>query len=622
MSLTQALSAAMSGLRATQSGLALVGGNVANAETPGYVRKTQTQVAIAAGDVGIGVRVTGIDRQLDLYVQRQLQTETSGGAYAGLRADFYSRLQQIYGQPGSDTALETIFNNFTTALQGLTTSPDSGPIRNGVLSSAQVLAQQLNGMTADIQALRTDAEQGLSDTLIKANEAMQRIAAINQQLGGLEPGDSTAVVLFDQRDTYITQLAELMDIRVVPTQSNQVTVFTNSGIQLVGAEAARLTFDGRGVLTAHSAWDADAAQRGAGTITLVSPNGGATDLIKTDAIRSGKIAAYLEMRDQLLPQAQAQLDEIAAAMASALSDRTTAGTPVAGPPAGFDVDVASLQPGNRISLTYTDTATGAQHQVTLVSVDDPTVLPLPDNATAKAGDKVVGINFSGGMASVVSQLNTALGSTLLQFSNPAGTTLRVTDDGGTNKIDVTTASATSTVTSLTGGSAELPFFVDGNSPYTGAIRSNWPQALGFAGRIAVNPGLMADPSRLVVYQTSPLTPAGDSTRPDFIYNQLTRTALEFSPRSGIGSDGAPFTGSVPNYLRQMISQQGQAAEGANRLNEGQQLVVKALQQRFNDAAGVNVDVEMATLLQLQSAYSANARVMTTVRDLLDLLLRI
>ena len=48
MSLTQALNSAVSGLRVTQSGLALVAANVANAETPGYVRKTQTQVATSA----------------------------------------------------------------------------------------------------------------------------------------------------------------------------------------------------------------------------------------------------------------------------------------------------------------------------------------------------------------------------------------------------------------------------------------------------------------------------------------------------------------------------------------------------------------------------------------------
>jgi flagellar hook-associated protein 1 FlgK len=617
----QALGSAMSGLRANQAGLALVAGNVANADTSGYVRKTQNQVATSGGEAGVGVRVIGVDRQLELYVQRQLQVETAGGSYAALRADFYQRLQKLYGEPGSDTALETIYNKFTAAVQGLATSPDSSAIRNSVISSAQLLTQQLNGMSADIQALRSDAEAGLSDSVRQANEAMQQIASINRQLGTLDANTSTAAVLLDQRDNYINRLSELMDVRVVQGDNNQVTVFTNSDVQLVGGEAAQLTFDGRGTLTPHSQWSADPAERSAGTLTLVSPNGGATDLLVTKGIRSGKIAAYLEMRDDVLNQAQAQLDAIAAGMASVLSDRTTAGTAVPGPPAGFDVDAASLQPGNRIEITYTDSATGASHTVTIVNVDDPGALPLADSATARAGDKVVGVDFSAGMPAVLSQLQDALGSTLLQFSNPGGSTLRIVDDGGTNRIDVTAASVTRTATSLTGGSSELPFFVDGTSPYTGAIRSNGPQSVGFAGRIAVNAGLLTDPSRLVVYQTSPLTPAGDITRPNFLYDQLTKAVQDFSPEAGIGSQSAPFSGSLASYLRQMISQQGQAAEGANSLKEGQDLVVKSLQQRFNDRAGVNVDSEMATLLQLQTSYGANARVMTTVRDLIDLLMQ-
>src|ERR1041385_8888601 len=100
MSLSQALGAAVSGLRVTQSSLSLVAGNVANAGTPGYVRKTGVQLAIVAGDVGVGVRFTAINRELDQYAQRQLRVESSGGNYADVKADFYSRLQDIYGQPG------------------------------------------------------------------------------------------------------------------------------------------------------------------------------------------------------------------------------------------------------------------------------------------------------------------------------------------------------------------------------------------------------------------------------------------------------------------------------------------------------------------------------------------
>jgi flagellar hook-associated protein 1 FlgK len=74
-------------------------------------------------------------------------------------------------------------------------------------------------------------------------------------------------------------------------------------------------------------------------------------------------------------------------------------------------------------------------------------------------------------------------------------------------------------------------------------------------------------------------------------------------------------------MRQMISQQGEAAASADSLNEGQKIVVNSLQQRFADASAVNVDAEMATLLKLQTAYGANARVMSTVKELIDVLMR-
>ena len=147
MSLTQALATAVTGLRASQIGMSLVASNVANAETPGYVRKTPVQVATAAGAVGVGVRVAAINRELDLYIQRQMRLESSGASYAGLRAEFYGRLQDIYGVPGAASTLETAYNDFMGSLQALSTSPESPATRSAVLNAAQVLAQQLNGMT-------------------------------------------------------------------------------------------------------------------------------------------------------------------------------------------------------------------------------------------------------------------------------------------------------------------------------------------------------------------------------------------------------------------------------------------------------------------------------------------
>ena len=89
-----------------------------------------------------------------------------------------------------------------------------------------------------------------------------------------------------------------------------------------------MSFDAVGTITPASQWSANPSLRGVGTIMLIPPSGTPVDLIQNRAIRSGTIAAYLQMRDQDLVQAQNQLDALAAGMAQALSDKTTAGTAV------------------------------------------------------------------------------------------------------------------------------------------------------------------------------------------------------------------------------------------------------------------------------------------------------
>lgn len=614
MSLGQALATSTAGLRVSQASLALIASNVANAETPGYVRKTLLQATSAAGSNGVGVRQDAIHRELDLYVQRQLRTEVSGGAYASLRAQFYSRLQGIYGAPGTAGALETLYNDFTTSLQALSTSPDDPAARTSVLSAAQILTQQLNSMSEDVQGLRSDAELAMSSLVAQANNAMKQIASINRQLAQSTSQDATAATLEDQRDSYIDQLSQLMDIKVVITDHNQANVFTNSGIQLVGINASQLSFNAQGTMSPAAKWDADPTKSTVGGLMLVSPSGGSYDLIANNAIRSGQLAAYIEMRDHILTEAQTQLDTIAAGMASALSDKTVTSSPVAG---GFDIDTAGLMAGNVIHLTWTDNTTGKQHKVSLVRVDDPSALPLSNKATADPDDEVIGVNFSSGLAGAVGQLNARFNGKV-QFSS-TGTTLRIVDDGAPNASNIDSVSATVTETGLTNGASALPFFTDASSPYTGAISSLGSQSIGLAGRIVVNAALLADPAKLVVYQSGGMP--GDPTRPNFIYDRLTRGSITFDPESGIGSTATPFTGNLPSYLRQVMSTQGEAADNANNLASGQDVVVNALKARMAESSGVNIDEEMANLLNLQTAYAANARILSAVKDMLQALMQ-
>ena len=623
MSLGSALATAMSGLRANQAALSIVSSNIANAQTPGYVTQSSIQVEVSTGDTGASVRVDGVNRELNQYIQTQLRSETSGGAYADQMASVLTQLQSVYGTPGDAGTLEGAFSNFTTALQSLSTTSGSASAQISAVTAAQSLAQQLNATTQGIQMLRSNAEQDINISVGQANAAMTQIAQINAQLQGLKSTDPAAATLMDQRDSAIDKLSQLMDIRVSTDNTNQTTVYTTNGVELVGAQASTINFNSQGMLNANSQWNANPAISSAGSLTVKLANGAVIDLISTNSIRSGQIAADLTLRDNVLVQAQAQVDQLAASMASALSDKTTAGTvaPAAlAPKAGFDLDLSNVLPGNTINLTYTDSATNTQHQLSIVRVDDPAALPL-SNLGANPNNQVIGVNFSGGMASVISQLNGVLGAANLQFSNPSGSVLRVLDNG-TSSATVNAASVTTTVSTLAGGSAQLPVFTDGNLLYTGSITRNGSQQTGLAGRITVNAALLADPSKMTVYNTSPPTNAGDTTRSDFLYSQLTLGTFTYSPQTGLGTAATPFKGTLTSFMQQFLSQQSNAATSATQLQQGQDVVVNALQQKFKSASGVNIDSEMANLISLQNNYAANAHVMSVVQAMMNSLMQV
>jgi flagellar hook-associated protein 1 FlgK len=621
MGLTTALSSALSGLRATQTGIGVVATNVANAETPGYTRKTLSLETALAGGSGIGVRVANVNRELDIYVQRQLRTELAGANYIDIIAQVRQQIDRMYGQPGAASALDTIINGFTSSLQALSADPQSASTRQAVMNAAQVMAQKLHSLSSDVTMMRNQAESGIGDAVERVNGLLKTIENVQTQIIALSSQDVELGALLDQRDQAINELSGLIDIQVTANGQNNISIFTNSGVSLFDMQASQLSFNEK-PLSAQSLWNADPLLSGTGTIKLVAPNGYTVDLIADNSIRSGKIAGLLELRDEILVKAQAQLDEIAHALATSLSSRTVSSTAAtSGAQSGFQIDLADLKDGNSISLTVTTNAGPTTQRYTLVRVDDPSSLPLSNSLTADPGDQVIGISFAGGMAGAVAALNTALG-TNLDFDNPSGTILRVLDDGATNLVNVDGLSATVTTDSIQSGDGTLPFFVDGsgNELYTNAIGGGRQQKIGFAARIAVNANLLADPSGLININANTLP--GDSTRPDFLWQRLTAANQMFSPDTGIGGTTQPYSGSVVNFAQQIITHQSTATENALRLKDGQDVVLNSLQDRMAESTGVNIDSEMARLLQLQNAYAANARVMTAVKELFELLIRV
>ncbi|MBZ0217035.1 MAG: flagellar hook-associated protein FlgK [Fimbriimonadaceae bacterium] len=616
------LSTATSGLKVTEANLDLVARNISNADTPGYTRKSLVQSSIISGSTSSGVRVDDVMRELDYLLQAELRNARAGSGHSSVMLDFLSRVDRMYGEPGSEGAFDSVFNTFTQSVQDLVASPDSSVARQTVLADAQIFVQRLNQMSTDIQQMRTQADQALSAAVLEVNDALSQIEKITLEIRSFSANGNLPPDLLDERDRYIDRLSEMLDVRTIRRENGGVSIFTESGTLLFDGQAVQLNYDERGQLGPDSLYSTDPAQRGVGTILLSTPSGYTFDLLQDGVIRSGSIGAYATLRDDVLVEAQTQLDELASSLALALSSVTTTGTTLtAGAQSGFSGDIANMLPGDRITVNYVEN--GTPKTFTFIRVDDPTQLPLPATATADPNDQVAGINFAGGLAGAAAAMDAAIGANV-SISLNAPSTLEVLDDGAAALSDISSLSIRKTSTALTGQGLELPFFIDIDSAagaYSGSFDGG-PQQRGFAGRISVNTALLADPSRLVVSSTSPQTGAGDPARPTYIYDQLTQTQFTFSSEGSIGTASSPFKGSIGSYLQRVVnSQTGQAAE-AERAHNARTIVKDALESRMTVDSGVNLDHELAQLLVLQNSFAANARVLQAVDEMMQRLLQI
>jgi flagellar hook-associated protein 1 FlgK len=244
---------------------------------------------------------------------------------------------------------------------------------------------------------------------------------------------------------------------------------------------------------------------------------------------------------------------------------------------------------------------------------------MPPGDVGDPGAIVIPFDATGGMGAVQASIQARFSAAgiAVTVTNPAGGSLHFV---GTGTTAVTGLSGAVTAMGLAEGAPELPLFVDGgnrNAPYAGTF-DNGAQLTGLAQRLAVNPQLLADRQRLVVYGAG--VPQGDTLRPQFMLDALTKTARDFAPAAGING-AAPFSASVTDFARRVVEAQGANAESAARLDEGQGVALAAVESRYREDTGVNIDQEMAQLVQLQTAYGANARVMTAVRDMMDMLMR-
>jgi flagellar hook-associated protein 1 len=369
-SLNAVLATALSGLNADQAALETTSNNVANANTPGYSREVPVLVAsdpvvIDPLTFGSGVTLQSIQSVTDPILESQIQQETQTQGQLSALVSALSQTQTNFTSTTGD--IGTAISNFFTSLNQLATSPSDLSLRQGVLTAADNLATAFNTTANNLTAQQTSLNQSVEQTVGQINQLTQQIAELNGHISNLENVGENAGTFVDQRTQAIDQLSSLVDVSVIPSGNNTLTLTTASGTALVtGQQSFQLTTQ------PVSSGNQDVFAQG-------------TDI--TSTIVAGQLGGVLQARDQQIPSIQNQLDTLAAGLANAVNGVQTSGYDLNGNPG---TDLFAPPPAD---------GTGAAASLSVAITNPSLIAASSDGTTGSNGN--VNAMYNLGSASII-----------------------------------------------------------------------------------------------------------------------------------------------------------------------------------------------------------------------------
>lgn len=326
MSLTLSLNNALSGLKTNQRSLSVLSHNIANANTDGYSRQIVDQSAIYIAGVGSGVRVDDVIRKVDKYLQRAVQTQGTEVARTTVIDDYYQRMQVLLGEPGAKNTLDEYMTGFFGSLQTLSETPDRSSSRNSTIAAATALTSSVSNLATNLQDLRFEADRDISDAVQSVNQLLRNLDALNRAITTASSVGQSTAGLQDQRDIYVRELSEFMDVQVSYDQHGAVNIITGDGVGLVDGTYHELRYS---PMQSASNFITDSQLGSLSVITLDSAgnmvgrpaeliSGGTTGNVKS-ALSGGKIEGLRLMRDEMIPAFLDQLDQLASNLRDAVN---------------------------------------------------------------------------------------------------------------------------------------------------------------------------------------------------------------------------------------------------------------------------------------------------------------
>jgi flagellar hook-associated protein 1 FlgK len=632
---------------------------------------------------GAGVSLSDVKRTVDENLLRQIREHIATLAGKQIQNNYLTRTQNLFGTLADNSSLSHGMTDLGSALEALATSPESAVARSDVVDTAWRLAEQLNRTTDQLQQMRAEVDQEIGRVVGEITSLLTDIEDFNTQIVDAVAIGRSAAELQDQRDSLINDLAELIDIQYFERPSGEIVIATTSGRTLLDSVAVTLSHTPAAQLAATATYQNGISGIGygaAGTdITTEIRDGRLAGLI---TLRDETLVDLQAEIDRLAETLRDQLNALhndGTAFPPPTSLTGTRGLAATDAPAmtgSFrvtvvdsdgvvvetqDIDLTALAPPNigqlvtqingMANASASINASG-QFVISATGGNSIAVNELDSQVTSGTASfgmaQFLGLNDfvdSGTDYDVMLSDRTASDTAALGLAGTlsfsiAGATTNVAYAAGDSLTDIATA-----ISGALGGSNITASVVREGSGYrleivdadgdnfflsdSGTLASQLnlrPGVAGTAGRLEVRSALVSDPNLLVRGELSDAAglavgdvaiSTGDGTIARAMAKAFTAD-VTFAAAGGLPTTVTDLAGYAANILA-LNASNANAMDGD--VNAGKSFRL-ALETQAAAISQVNLDEELASLVIIQNAYAASARLTTTISEMLDILLEI
>ena len=566
------------GMSAQQKALDVTSHNIANANTDGYSRQKANlettrpfdmpsmNNAMGSGQLGTGVQVSSITRIRDSYLDYQVRTQNGTKGSSEGREKFLTEIEGVFNEL-SGTGISTLVDNVFNSWQALSGSPEVASTRNVVAQQSKALTDQLNSTYNQLVKLKGNSQDVIKQDVVDVNSMLEQINELNKQVIGVKVGGNEPNDLMDKRDLLIDQLSVKFGI----------------------------------------------------TIDKKALSG--EDLKATDNIGSGATEVYLVKSDP--NDKVSRFSYVNSIVPKAVPPASTVQKP--GDAGSYDVTYYkngdTSTDANKVTITMD--LTSAQY----TSLDQSRVLwaDSDGNAIKTDGSLIVAGDVFSDLALFIPKTGELNGYMSVQADI----------DVYIDQLNSLAKGIAFSVNAVESGESDasndtLKFFVNGDDKTKEEDIT--------AGNITVNQDIINDVMKIKV-GVDDTTGSTDGNRALAIADlrdvkleiqsiKPTTTRAEFlsgkfnvDATLGVNTISSSSNGmTIGGYFTNTVNDLAVKTQTATRNVTNNESLLASLEESRSSVSGVSLDEEMANMIQYQHAYQANAKIISTVDELLDLII--